>query len=105
MIYALKLENDKYYIGYSSKIQERITSHFAGGGGSWTKLHKPISVIETREGDKNDERLLTISYMIKYGWQNVRGAGWTAVELNGMPRCLDAPLRGAATEGRGPEGQ
>jgi len=88
MLYVLRLEDDKYYIGYTSNISERITSHFSGGGGTWTQRYKPIEVIETIQGGKIEERNLTLQYMRKFGWENVRGGGWSAVVLKGKPRCL-----------------
>jgi hypothetical protein len=52
-----------------------------GGGSSWTKLHKPIEVVERFVGGKDNEREKTLEYMRKYGWENIRGGGWTAVNI------------------------
>jgi len=79
MIYILRLESEKYYIGYTENISNRILSHFTNGGSSWTKKYKPIEIIDTFEGDKIKEKEITIQYMKKYGWENVRGAGWCAI--------------------------
>ena len=92
MIYVLKLINEKYYVGYSTHCDERIKNHFAGKGSSWTKLHHPISIIETFEGGKEEEREITLLYMKKFGWRNVRGAGWTAITC-----CCPHELQGGAS--------
>lgn len=81
MIYVLELENGKYYIGYSSRYKHRIQEHFDGNGSSWTRLYKPVKVVETLKGAKDTEREVTLRYMRVYGWENVRGAGYTAVEI------------------------
>jgi len=56
--------------------------------GLGTTRYKPIEVIETNQGGKIEERNLTLQYMRKCGWENVRGGGWSAVVLKGKPRCL-----------------
>ena len=78
-VYVLELENDKYYIGYTEKGIVRVENHFAQGGSSWTRLHKPIKLISFKDGSKDLEKTTTIEYMKKYGWKNVRGAGWTSI--------------------------
>ena len=88
MIYALKLENDKYYIGFTNQLERRINKHFNGKGSSFTCAYKPLEVIETMSGGKIEERELTMKYMKKFGWENVRGAGWTAVKLEHKPKFL-----------------
>ena len=45
-IYALKLENNKYYIGKTNNPSFRIESHFNTEGSFWTKKYKPIQVLE-----------------------------------------------------------
>ena len=80
-VYALKLEQDKYYVGISND-EKRINNHFNGTGSSWTKRYKPVSIIEKIDNaDKNTEKAITLKYMKLYGWRNVRGAGWTGFEI------------------------
>lgn len=88
IVYILKLRGDKYYIGTTEMhgLDQRLKSHFNGGGSTWTKLHPPIEVVETIKGcSKVVEKLKTLEYMIKYGWQNVRGGAWSAVGLPKSP--------------------
>ena len=83
MIYALLLENEKYYVGWTSEdnIQERMNAHINKRQVSWIKKHKFIKIVETFEGDKDIEKEITLKYMRLYGWENVRGGPWTAVNL------------------------
>jgi predicted GIY-YIG superfamily endonuclease len=87
-IYVLKLENDKYYVGQSVDSENRINFHVKGKLGSdWTKIHKPIEQIELIETDFTEvsetmflENSITINYMKKYGWRNVRGGDYCTLD-------------------------
>ena len=47
-IYAIKLEQGKYYVGKTNNPQFRIESHFNSNGSEWTKIYKPIKVLELK---------------------------------------------------------
>jgi predicted GIY-YIG superfamily endonuclease len=82
-IYVLKLENDKYYIGKTNNPANRIEQHFNNNGAVWTKLNKPISIIEMIPNcDDSDEHKYTLKYMKKYGIDNVRGAAFCQTNFN-----------------------
>lgn len=84
-IYALKLENGKYYIGKTRNPEFRINDHFESGGSFWTKRHKPIEVIELISGcDDYDEEKYVMKYMDKYGIVNVRGGSYSSINLDDM---------------------
>lgn len=79
-VYVLGLEGGNFYVGHTSNIDKRIAEHFGGLGSEWTKLHHPISIIETRQGgDLTLEENMTIDLMCKYGWEKVRGGPWVEV--------------------------
>lgn len=82
-IYVLKLENDKYYIGKTNKkLEERFQEHLNGEGSEWTKIHKPIEIIEyNKYADDYDEDKYTKKYMNKYGIDNVRGGSYVTINL------------------------
>jgi predicted GIY-YIG superfamily endonuclease len=89
MIYALRLIDNKYYVGYTERMRgERFAEHFNGVGSRWTQLYKPIELLEWREGTLEDEDRLTLEYMTKYFWQNVRGGRWCCVEMIKPPKEL-----------------
>ena len=82
-LYVLKLNTDKYYIGKSENVKTRIESHFIGEGSVWTKLYKPLELVETIETENPyDEDALTLLYMEKYGIDNVRGGQWCQISLS-----------------------
>ena len=81
ILYVLKLKDECFYIGQSLKdhYEMRIKKHFKGRGSSWTKLHRPIEVLEeiSVDGTYRDielkENQKTFEYMKKYGVKKVRG--------------------------------
>ena len=82
-IYAIKLEKGKYYIGKTSNPQFRLQSHFDSNGSEWTKIYKPLKIIEIKANcDDYDEDKITRQYMDKYGINNVRGGSFVSVNLD-----------------------
>lgn len=82
-LYIFELENNKYYIGKTNRRpNERILEHFQNNGSEWTKIHKPIKIIEIIDNvDEYDEDKYTKIYMKKYGVNNVRGGSYTTIKL------------------------
>ena len=82
-IYVLKLANKKYYIGKTNDTNFRISEHFSKSGAEWTKIYKPLKVIEIiSDCDDYDEDKYTRIYMDKYGIENVRGGSFSSTELD-----------------------
>jgi hypothetical protein len=82
-IYALKLEQNKYYIGKTNTPHFRIENHFNSNGSEWTKMYKPLSILEIKPNcDDYDEDKITRQYMDKYGVENVRGGSFVSLILN-----------------------
>ena len=94
MIYILKLTNDCWYVGYGVQVSGRIKKHVIGGGSSWTRLNPVENVQVIVEGDKTTEREVTLDLMKLYGFQKVRGAGYTVAEYpdNYPTPALDAHI-------------
>lgn len=83
IIYTLQLENNKYYIGKSKNISNRILQHFSEQGSSWTKSYKPIKVIsQIPSTDAFDEEKYTLLAMDRYGIDNVRGGSYCRLILS-----------------------
>ena len=81
-IYALKLEQGKYYIGKTNSPQFRLENHFHSNGSEWTKIYKPLKLLELHSNcDDYDEDKLTRRYMDKYGINNVRGGSFVSIQL------------------------
>jgi hypothetical protein len=82
-IYVLKLEAGKYYIGKTSNPKFRLENHFNNNGSEWTKLYKPLEILELIPNcDDYDEDKYTKIYMDKYGIDNVRGGTYTTIKLD-----------------------
>ena len=77
----MALQDDCFYIGFSTNPEVRISSHFMGRGAQWTRLHPPISVVSIQPGDELLERTVTLATMIRHGYQKVRGGPWLAMQL------------------------
>lgn len=82
-IYALQLEQGKYYIGKTNNPQFRLDSHYNSNGSAWTKMYKPLRVLELNANcDDYDEDKVTRQYMDKYGVNNVRGGSFVSLTLD-----------------------
>lgn len=81
-LYVLKLENDKYYVGITTKnVDVRVREHIRGFYGSrWTKKYRPLGLLDKQEiglvapeEAEKYEQAVTLKYIDKYGLDNVRG--------------------------------
>ena len=82
-IYILELENNKYYVGKTNNIYFRLNDHMNNNGSVWTKKYKPKRLIELIENcDKFDEDKYTLTYMERYGINNVRGGSFCQINLS-----------------------
>jgi len=82
-LYILKLKNNKWYIGTSENVENRIDQHFKGNGSKWTQKHTPVQLItKYKIKDLHDEDKITIQYMEKYGINNVRGGSFCSINLS-----------------------
>ena len=81
-LYVLKLENNKYYVGITSKSPDsRYAQHVNGfAGAAWTRKHKPIAMHYKKDLGITDksraeayENKVVRRYLNKYGINNVRG--------------------------------
>lgn len=81
-IYALRCENNKYYVGKTKDPNKRIYTHLEGNGSSWTHKYKPIDLVLLKEGDDFEEDKTVKQYMANYGIDNVRGGSYSQETLN-----------------------
>ena len=81
-VYTLLLESGRFYVGWSSAVENRIAQHFSGAGSKWTIQHKPLQVLACVAGDTRLEDVVTISLMCQHG--GVRGGRWCQLALEGQ---------------------
>ena len=95
-IYVLKLIQDKYYIGKTQhNVLIRYNKHIQGQGSQWTKLYKPVGIVEQFEtSDKFAEDTWTKKYMDFHGIDNVRGGSYANIVLTEwQTKALETELR------------
>lgn len=95
-LYILQLENGKYYVGKTDDVAKRYSEHKSGRGSEWTRLYKPIKMLETRKViSEEDENATTKELMKKYGIDNVRGGSFVQKELpDFVKKTLELEQRG-----------
>lgn len=84
-LYVLKLEDEKYYVGITTKtVEARFREHLKGAS-YWTGMHKPLEIIGaedlgviTQSQAEKIENKSTIECMQKYGTENVQGGRFTS---------------------------
>tara|TARA_Y100001935_G_scaffold36302_1_gene28914 strand:+ start:2185 stop:2601 length:417 start_codon:yes stop_codon:yes gene_type:complete len=80
-IYKLNLKCGKKYIGKTANIEKRMKQHFSGNGSKVTQKFRPINfkILDSCSGyfANEIEQLYTNNYIIKYGYNNVRGGTYT----------------------------
>lgn len=82
IVYKLKLQNNKYYVGITKNINRRYKQHLKGKGADWTKINKPIEIMDIiKNGDRYIEETETLKLMEKYGIENVRGGSYCRIKL------------------------
>lgn len=101
-IYVLELEGGFYYIGVTSQldVQTRFDEHLRGTGAWWTRLHRPLRVVEVRDLKTDSyhdacvqENLLALEYIDRYGLDTVRGGIITSPMLDEATKWLEFARR------------
>lgn len=82
-IYVLKLEKNKYYIGFTYGINNIPEDHFNNDGTYWTKKYKPLNIYHIYKNksicDLDD---IVFKYMKNYGVENVRGGSINSIIIS-----------------------
>lgn len=96
-IYILECQDNKYYIGRTNNIDDRLSEHFTHKGSEWTKKYPPIRLIEEiNDSDNFEEDKQTKMYMANYGIDNVRGGTYSMLELtDNMKTILELEINEA----------
>ena len=82
-VYVLLLKNNKIYVGFTKEPNHRIKNHFYNKPKvSFLKKYPPVEVvIIIKDCEKKFEENLTSLLMKEFGWKNVRGGGYTQLNL------------------------
>ena len=86
-VYVLELVDNRYYVGRTGNLIQRMNEHFKNNGSMYTKKYEPIKITEiVEEKTLFDERDKTLDYMKKYGWEKVRGYAWCREQILKEPK-------------------
>ena len=86
-VYILELANNKFYIGRTTNIHQRLADHSCGQGSVWTRLYPPLDVFDILvDCDPFDEDKYVLKYMAMYGIDAVRGGSFSTIELSNSTR-------------------
>jgi len=85
-VYVLELEQGNYYVGITYSLNVRLAQHWSGSGAKWTRLHRPIRVVEVLyPATVLDENETTKKYMEQYGYDRVRGGVYNKPNMKYVP--------------------
>lgn len=78
-VYILKLVENKYYVGSTTNLEERMKYHGTHAGSKWTIKYEPvegglIQVFKNVPREFEDE--VTVACSRLFGPENVRGGQW-----------------------------
>lgn len=86
--YVLELKEGKYFVGYTRDLKRTLRKHEYGRGTEWTRKYKPQGLVsaepfETPSGavrNRRDVDPLVVECFRRYGYENVRGGSFSAVD-------------------------
>lgn len=86
-LFVFKLQEDKYFIGYSADYERAFVELRAGFGLPWTTKYRPVSIdLVLEDSDGVNEKGVLYKYFKIYGIDNVRGGPYTDMELSTTQR-------------------
>lgn len=56
-VYMLLTEKETLYCGYTDNVEKRFAEHLAGKGAKYTRSHKPVKIVYTKEFPTKSEAM------------------------------------------------
>ncbi len=76
-VYVLELENQRFSVGHTECLSQRLHDHWRGRGSAWTKKHQPVRVLDiiktTIENALGLEEAKTMELKLTLGINSSRG--------------------------------
>ncbi len=64
-VYMLQTEDNTLYCGFTGNVEKRFEAHRSGNGAKYTRAHKPVKIVYSREFDTKSEAMKE-EYRIKH---------------------------------------
>ena len=88
-VYVLELVDQRFAVGYTECLSQRLHDHWRGLGSAWTKRYPPLRVLDiirtTNESALGLEEAKTMELKLTYGWNSTRGGTWNAPHDHSPP--------------------
>lgn len=100
-IYVLALVENKYYIGKTTDLENRLNDHYNQTSRSayWTQKYLAIGVVDLLiMANDYDEDKMVFEYMERYGIDNVRGGSFSRVNLTSEQKKMINHLLDSAND-------
>ena len=97
ILYILKLSDERFYVGTTKNLDNRLRQHKNGEGAEWTKKYKYIDLISSREVKNQFEEDQEVKILMSlHGIDNVRGGSYSNIILEEHQyKCLKNELNHA----------
>jgi putative endonuclease len=56
-VYLILTKDNTLYCGYTNNLQKRFEAHLAGKGAKYTRMHKPLKIIYSKEYPTKEEAM------------------------------------------------
>ncbi len=54
-VYILQTQDNTLYCGIARDVQKRFNEHVSGKGAKYTRIHKPVEIVYTKEFENRSE--------------------------------------------------
>ena len=55
--YLLLTDNNTFYCGYTDDLEKRFQKHLSGKGAKYTRAHKPIKIVYSKEFENKSDAM------------------------------------------------
>lgn len=93
LVYILRLENDCWYVGWTTNPKQRMRQHFYNPKNTWVVANKPIEIAHQFYGTKEDEVIASVQMANVFGVETVRGGAYNVPEVYYYPERVKKPVR------------
>ena len=104
-VYVLELSDNRFAVGHTQCLSQRLHDHWRGRGSGWTKKYPPVRVLDTIKTTLDNalglEEAKTMELKLTYGWNSTRGGTWNAPHDHAPPKWFleQSPVDRPSTAG------